>query len=250
MTACHAETLSREACGPRAHRQFRALTAACERVPSQPAKDLRLYLAGAWWGIVRVTKEVSVLARVLRMIAVGLVALFGTVAGLFIAGEALTDPGGWKAVVLTTAWAVPLIALSVLALVWPGPSSRVLPVVLALVAGWVIVDGLARVIDRDAWGPVGAVSMFAVLVPCGLLGVHRAAEAGWLMLAGAAAQFVATVASIDRAGGQSLWSALGGSTGVMVLPFLVLATVFLAVAAAERWTGHTHGGTQRLGHAH
>ena len=124
------------------------------------------------------------------------------------------------------------------------------PVVLALVAGWVIVDGLARVIDRDAWGPVGAVSMFAVLVPCGLLGVHRAAEAGWLMLAGAAAQFVATVASIDRAGGQSLWSALGGSTGVMVLPFLVLATVFLAVAAAERWTGHTHGGTQRLGHAH
>jgi hypothetical protein len=55
---------------------------------------------------------------------------------------------------------------------------------------------------------------------------------------------------MDRAGGQGLGSALGGSTGVMVLPFLVLALLFLAVAAAERWTGHPHGGTPRLGHAH
>lgn len=215
-----------------------------------PDRDLRLYLTRAWWGTVRVTKEVSMFARVLRIVAVGLVALFGTVAGLFIAGETFADPGGWEAVVLTAAWAVPLIALSVLALVWPGPSSRVLPIVVALAAGWVVVDALAHVIDRDVWGPVGAVSMFAVLVPCGLLGVHRAAEAGWLLLAGAAAQFVATVASMDRAGGQSLWSAFGGSTGVTVLPFLALAAVFLAVAAAERWTGHADGGTQRLGHAH
>ncbi|WP_156400025.1 hypothetical protein [Phycicoccus sp. Soil748] len=194
-------------------------------------------------------KEVGMFGRVLRVVAVGLLTLFGTLAGLFIAGETFADPGGWEAVVLTAAWALPLIALSVLALVWPGRSSKVLPVVLALVAGWVIVDALAHVIDRDVRGPVGVVSMFAVLIPCGLLGVHRAAEAGWLLLAGAAAQFVATVASMDRAGGQSLWSAFGGSTGVMVLPFLVLAMVFLAVAAAERWTDGA-GGTQRLGHAH
>ncbi|MFC8500841.1 hypothetical protein ACFUC1_00675 [Pedococcus sp. NPDC057267] len=189
-------------------------------------------------------------ARVLRVVAVGLVALFGTVAGLFIAGETFADPGGWEAVVLTAAWAVPLIALSVLAVVRPGPSSRALPIVLAVVAVWVIVDGLAHVTDRDAWGPVGAISMFAVLVPCGLLGVHRAAEAGWLLLAGSAAQLVATVAGMDRAGGQSLRSALGGSTGAIVLPFLMLAAAFLAVAAAERWTGHAHGGDQRLRHAH
>lgn len=189
-------------------------------------------------------------ARVLRIVAVGLVTLFGTVTGLFIAGETFADPGGWEAVVLTAAWAVPLIALSVLALVWPSPSSRVLPLVLALVAGWVVVDSLAQLIDRDAWGPAGVVSMFSVVVPCGLLGLHRAGEAGWLLLAGAAAQFAATVASMDRAGGQSLWSAFGGSTGVLVLPLLVLAAVFLAVAAAERWTGNARGGTQRLGHAH
>lgn len=189
-------------------------------------------------------------ARVLRIVAVGLVALVGTLAGLFIAGETFADPGGWEAVVLTAAWALPLIALSVLALVWPGRGSKVLPVVLALVAGWEIVDAVTHVIDRDVWGPVGVVSMFAVLIPCGLLGVHRAAEAGWLLLAGAAAQFVATVASTDRAGGQSLRSAFGGSTGVMVLPFLLLAMVFLAVAAAERWTDHAPDGAQRLGHAH
>jgi hypothetical protein len=194
-------------------------------------------------------KEVTMFARVLRSVAVGLVALFGIVAGLFIAGETFTDPGGWEAMVLTAAWAVPLIALSVMALMRPGLGSRMLPIVLAVVAGWVVVDSLAHVIDRDAWGPVGSISMFAVVVPCGLLGVHRAAEAGWLVLAGAAAELVATVASMDRAGGQSLWSAFGGSTGVMVLPFLVLGVLFLAVAAAERWTGHAHGGTPRLGHA-
>jgi hypothetical protein len=188
--------------------------------------------------------------RVLRILAVTAVALFGIVAGLFIAGETSLDPGGWEAVLLITAWAVPLVTLSVMALVWPDLSAKVLTLVLAVLAGWVIVDSLAHVIDRDTWGPVGTISMFAVLIPCGLLGVHRAATAGWLLLAGAAAQLVATVASMDRAGGQSVWSAFGGSTGVMVLPFLVLAALFLAVAAAEWRTGHPHGGMPRLGHVH
>jgi hypothetical protein len=174
------------------------------------------------------------LARVLRTLAVTLVALFGIVAGLFIAGETSIDPGGREAALLITAWAVPLVGLSVLALGWPGLGAKVLALVLAVLAGWLVVDSLAHVIDRDAWGPVGSISMFAVLIPCGLLGVHRAATAGWLLLAGAAAQFVATVASMDRAGGQSVWSALGGSTGVLVLPFLVMAVLFLAAAAATR----------------
>jgi len=193
-------------------------------------------------------------ARVLRVIAVSLVALLGIVASLFIAGETLADPGGWEAVLLIAAWAVPMVALSVMALVRPELSSRVLPVVVAVVAGWVIVDSLAHIIDRDTWGPVGTISMVAVLIPCGLLGVHRASAAGWLLLLGTAAQFVATLAGMDRAGGQSLWSAFGGSTGVMVLPFLVLAALFLAVAAAEPRRGHAHGGTHgdtpRVDHVH
>ena len=80
--------------------------------------------------------------------------------------------------------------------------------------------------------------------------VLLALVAGWLLLAGAAVQFVATVATMDRAGGQSVWSALGGSSGVIVLPFLVLAVMFLAVAGAERWAGDAHGGPHRLGHVH
>jgi hypothetical protein len=181
---------------------------------------------------------------------VALVALFGIVAGLFIAGETSTDPGGWEAVLLITAWAVPLVALSIMALVRPDLAAKVLPLVLAVLGGWVIVDSLVHVIDRDTWGPVGTISLFAVLIPCGLLGVHRAATAGWLLLAGAATELMATVASMDRAGGQSVWSALGGSTGVMVLPFLVMALLFLAAAAAERRTGHPHSGTPRLRHIH
>lgn len=190
------------------------------------------------------------LARVLRVTAVTLVVLFGLVAGLFIAGETFSDPGGWQAALLVAAWAVPMAVLGVMALWWPGLSSRVFPAVLAAVAAWVIVDSFAGVIDPDAWGPVDSISVFAVLIPCGLLGVHRAATAGWLLLAGCAAQFVATVVGMDREGGEPLSSALGGSTGVFVLPFLVLAVLFLAVAAAERWaTGHSHRGMPKLGHA-
>jgi len=188
-------------------------------------------------------------ARGLRVIAVTLVALFGVSAGLFIAGETFLAPGGGEAVLLTAAWAAPLVVLSVIALVRPGLSSRLLPIVLAVAAASTIVDSLAHVIDRDVWGPVGSIAMFAVIIPCGLLGVHRAAEAGWLLLAGTAAQFAATVASLDRAGGQSLRSAFGGSTGVFVFPFLVLAALFLAVAAAERRSGHDHRATLRLGRA-
>jgi hypothetical protein len=199
---------------------------------------------------VKATKEVAMFARVLRIVAVTLVAVFAVVAGLFIAGETFASPGGWEAVWATAVWAVPLVVLGVLAVLWPGPSSTLLPIVLAVVAGWVIVDSFAHIVDHDTWGPVGSVSMFAVAVPCGLLGVHRAAEAGWLLIAGAAAQSVATVAGMDRAGGQTLGSALGGSTGVLVIPFLVLAALFLAVAAAERRTGHARRGTPRLGHAH
>jgi hypothetical protein len=155
------------------------------------------------------------------------------------------------AVLLIAAWAGPMVALSVMALVFPELGSKVLVVVLAVVVSWVLVDSLAHVIDRDTWGPVGTISMIAVLIPCGLLGAHRAATAGWLLLVGTAAQLVATVASADGAGGQGLRAAFGGSTGVVVLPFLVLAALFLAVAAAERWTtGHTHGGRPRLGHTH
>lgn len=175
------------------------------------------------------------LARALRIVAMASVSLFGAIAALFIAGETLTDPGGWKAVALTAAWAVPLAALGVMALARPAPSSRVLPLVLAVVAAGVLVDSVAHLVDRDVWGPVGSVSMFAVLIPCGLLGLHRAGEAGTLLLAGAAVQLVATVAGMDRAGGQPLRSALGGSTGVLVLPLVVLGALFLAAASVERW---------------
>ena len=49
-----------------------ARSAACERVSSQPTKDLRIYLTRAWWGTVSVMKGVSMFARVLRIVALAL----------------------------------------------------------------------------------------------------------------------------------------------------------------------------------
>ena len=55
------------------------------------------------------------MAKVLRYVAFGLMVFFGLLFGLFAAGYAFEDPGGWEAVGLTlkygdlTAWPVVLL---------------------------------------------------------------------------------------------------------------------------------------------
>lgn len=51
--------------------------------------------------------------KVLRYVAFTLMALFGLLGGLFVAGSALDDPGGWQAVAMTALWVLPLVALAV-----------------------------------------------------------------------------------------------------------------------------------------
>ena len=152
--------------------------------------------------------------KVIRVLAVGVTALFGLVGALFVAGEGHTDPGGWTGVALVVSWGLPMAALVLLALLRPDAASRVLPWALAFVA-----------------------------VPCGLLGLHKAGEAGLLVLGAAFLQLLGAVAQHARRAGDSVPSlahALGGSAGVMVVPLLVCATLLLVAAVLQGRTGH-HG---------
>jgi hypothetical protein len=181
-----------------------------------------------------------VIVNVIRSLAVGTVTLLGLVGALFIAGEGLSDPGGRQGLLLTVGWVAPMAVLVLLAVLRPAVAARVLPWALAAVAALVLADAATGLLDRS--GPAGAVAMFVVAVPCGLLGRRRAAEAGVLVLGAAALQLVTALAqySRERTGGSgpALGDALAGSTGILVVPLFVLAALLLLTALLERHDTH------------
>lgn len=174
-------------------------------------------------------------SRVLKVLAVGTVALFGLFGGLFVAGAAMDEPGGLTGAGMVAAFGVPLMALAVLALRWPGRAARWLPLALAAVAVLIVVDAVA--IATGHFGPGASLAVFVVAVPCGLLGAHRPLEAGLLVLGGAALGVLEVLALMVRqrgGDGASFGTLLGGSDGVIVVPLLVCAVLLLLAAAAER----------------
>jgi hypothetical protein len=60
--------------------------------------------------------DLSLQARAIKRLGFGVIAVFSVLAGLFIAGEGLEEPGGIGAISLILAWLIPLVGL----LRWPG----------------------------------------------------------------------------------------------------------------------------------
>jgi hypothetical protein len=169
-------------------------------------------------------------AKILRYIAFGLMALFAVFGGAFVIGETLMDPGGVPAVLLSLSWVVPMVALAVYALRRPETATTVLTVVAALVASFVVLDAAFDIVPRDEIGPVGSITVFAVAVALGFLGLHRPAPAGWLLLLVGAANLAGVFARmLDRGDGATL----GGSAGAVAVPVLIIGGLFLLAAALE-----------------
>lgn len=156
-------------------------------------------------------------------------AVFFTVFGaLFLAGETIDDPGGWAAVGLIAAWAVPVVALGLLA--WRRPDLAV-RIFAGLTAG-VVVMSVWFAVDADAWqsveqgnGPVRAVVSFAVAAALVPLGLHRPRITGALLLVvGLVPPILAGVGS--RHGSSSLVAA-------SLMPVVVGALYLLAAVPAS-----------------
>lgn len=168
--------------------------------------------------------------KILRYVAFTSMAVFGLLGGLFVAGSAFDDPGGWAAVALTVVWLAPLVALSVMALRRPAAAGPVFVAATAVVVLFTLADSAFGLVPRDDWGPVAAVAVFALGVALAFLGLHRAALAGLLMVIAGLGQLAATVAGVAvRAGGDGpgAGAMLGGSSGVVVLPLLAVGLLFL-----------------------
>lgn len=167
-------------------------------------------------------------ASFFKYLAFGLMTLFALLGGLFAAGYAVTDLDGGTAALLIASYAVPAVGLSILALLRPGAAGPVLVALTVVVLVVNDIDAVVHLIPRDTWGPVGVVSALMLAAAVGFLGLHRPTLAGWLLIALAVGQFVAAVMPRLRGDeGMPISAALTGSSGVVVVPLLVIGVLFL-----------------------
>ena len=140
-------------------------------------------------------------ATALQRAGAAVMAVFTLLASVFIAGYALQDPGGNTGLLITAAWLLPMLILAVAAWFWPAPPA---PLLLALTAYfiaacvWLAFDHAALREFISENGPVIAVSVVALSFPAAVLGLKRAALAGWMLVALGALPLLITV--IGRSG--------------------------------------------------
>ena len=178
-------------------------------------------------------------------------ALFGLLGTLFVAGYAFEDPGGWAAVAMTAAWVVPMVALAVFSLRRPEAAEPVLIGVTVAVGLFAVLDEMLGIIPSDDWGPVTAIVVFGVGVVVAFLGLHRAKIAGMLLTGLALTQLLATIVGLairETGDGPGPGAMLGGSSGVVVLPLLVIGGLFLLAGSMDHEEVHLHWPSTRPAH--
>jgi hypothetical protein len=124
-------------------------------------------------------------ARFLKRSGFTLMALSTLFFGAFIVGETFTDPGGWKAVGLVAAWAVPLAGLAAVAWYRPDWAVRVFAVLTAVAIGmsiWFAMSPHGWRSFENQNGPIRGIITFVLAAAIALLGLKRTAAAGVLLL--------------------------------------------------------------------
>lgn len=186
------------------------------------------------------------LAKVVKRIgAWGLVA-FAALFGLFAAGYAFEDPGGWAAVGLVALYVVPAVLLAVVAWRWPQRAMvTVVPVVAVIALAWVALPLFAEAVRGwfDDVGPVFALATGVAAVALAVLGLHRPGLAGTLLIAVAAFVFLQLVIEANAlVEGPGPLGLLGTSGGVVLLPMVVSGVLLLVAYELER---HEHRAVPR-----
>lgn len=184
-------------------------------------------------------------ALILTWAGRGLVAAFVAVAMLFLIGETASDPGGWKAVGLITAWLVPLVGLSLLAFYRPSIAVSVLAVatlVPVAFGAWAMVDYAGWRGWQDQVGPVSLVLVMVVGAASAVLGRSRPNAAGWLMV-------VVSVVPVLLAmlGSGSEWG-FAASTGLMSASVLTCGLLYLWADRLTAGSGAHSSGQHLVGH--
>lgn len=180
-------------------------------------------------------EQVPALVWVGGLLAGGFVAL----AVLMVVGYALADPGGWVGAAVALGIVVPLVGLSWWALT--RPSAAVVGLWVAALAPlgfgvWLLLDYDAAWGWEDSHGPLGMVLQVVVAGPAVALALHRARDAGVLVLVVALGPSLLAAAGAGLAG-ASVWEPL--SVTLLLAPLVLGGVLFLLVgsplgAAADR----------------
>lgn len=172
-------------------------------------------------------------ATIVRRAALVLTALFAAGGLLFALGYAYEDPGGWPAVAMTVALVVPLVGLVLLVALVRRAAFWILLAGVAVFAG----GAVALLVGLRVEAPVTPLVALVLSVPIAVLGQRHPGRAAALMLAVAAVplmEITAWMLLTRGPEGPPLPALLGGSTGVVVVPLLVLSALFGLAALLGR----------------
>ena len=124
-------------------------------------------------------------ARILRRTGFTLMVLNVAFFGTFLTGDTFSDPGGWRAIGLIAIWLIPMVALGLLAWLYPDRTGWLLAAVVAVVIGlsiWFAIDPAAWRAVENRNGPIRAVIVFVVSAILALWGLRRTMRAGVLLV--------------------------------------------------------------------
>lgn len=179
---------------------------------------------------------------------------FTVLLGLFAAGYAPDDPGGWRGVGMVAAYTVPTALLAGAAWRWPERATvAVVPVVLLVALAWLALPLLPH--DVHEWlgqvGPLPAVATAAVATTLAVLGLHRPGLAGALLVGLPLAAFVGLVLDANALReGPGPAGLLSTSDGVILPPMVVAGLLLLVGHALARHAGRPVAGARhRPAHA-
>ncbi|HEY5553785.1 MAG TPA: hypothetical protein VIK43_02525 [Cellulomonas sp.] len=160
-----------------------------------------------------------------------LMMIYGAFAIVWVVGELLTDPGGPAGISISLSVVVAVVVLSLLAVRLPRVAPTLMGAAVALLLVFAVVEAMASVASRGPEsvargpGPVVAIAALVIAVPLAFLGLRSARLGGWLLVAAGMAPVVEIVARVVRGGGGGLH--LGGSSGVVALPLILVGLLFL-----------------------
>ncbi len=170
----------------------------------------------------------AVRARALTRTGASIMAVFTVLAGLFVSGYALADPGGAGGIGLVLGWIIPLTILALLAWLrpaWAAPVLISLTAALILASIWFAVDSAPWRAFENQNGPFRAIAVLVLAFPGAVLGLKRTLAAAWLL--------------VVLGMGPVLVSAMGSLAGVVslsaisVIP-LITGLLYLVAAAMVR----------------
>jgi hypothetical protein len=162
--------------------------------------------------------------------ALGLGITFTAVFGLFVAGETVSDVGGWRAVGLIALWLVPLLVLATAAWFRPQSSVTLLAGAVAIAGGlyvWSALDPMAWSGFEDEHGPVRTLASMTLFAPIVLLGRKRPRPAAIMLLTLASIPVFVLLASLATGVPES-WPLL-----LVSAPAAVSGALFLLSARTD-----------------